>query len=70
MSDGRQESAEEARARRSKAWTRVVRAGDDVDLEYEDDVYWLRLTPEERVIETWRLSEEIWMLGGREWPDE
>lgn len=62
-----QESEDARRARRAKAWTRVVRPGDAVDLELEDALYWLQLTPEQRFLEVCQLSEEIalWMEPNR-----
>jgi len=32
------------------------------DEEAADREFWQRLTPEERIEETWRLSEELWRL--------
>lgn len=34
-----------------------------------DHEWWQRLSPEERLIETWRLSEELWRMKG-EFNDE
>ncbi|MBI5525390.1 MAG: hypothetical protein HY897_03580 [Deltaproteobacteria bacterium] len=43
-----------------RAEVRVIRPGEAVDLDREDAAYWLRMTPEERVEEAWRLSEDLW----------
>ena len=37
--------------------------------EADDRHFWKTIPPAERVIETWRLSEELWRLKG-EFPDE
>ena len=34
-----------------------------------DREFWKSLSPEDRILETWRLSEELWRLKG-EFPDE
>ena len=39
------------------------------DEETADREFWQRLTPEERIEETWRLSEELWRLRN-EFSDE
>ena len=42
--------------------TRKVRLGADSDR--ADHEFWAALTPEARVLETWRLSLELWQLKG------
>jgi hypothetical protein len=47
--------------------TRKLRMGPDSDR--ADREYWLAMTPDERVAETWRLTVEQWEMKG--WnPDE
>ena len=42
--------------------TRKLRPGPEAD--QADREYWAALTPAERVLETWRLSLELWELKG------
>jgi hypothetical protein len=35
----------------------------------DDAAFWLTIPPAERVLEVWRLSEELWRLRG-DFPDE
>lgn len=41
---------------------RKLRMGAESD--QADREYWLALTPAERVLETWRLSAELWEMKG------
>jgi hypothetical protein len=44
--------------------TTLDQLDDDFDIEF-----WSSIPPSERFAETWRLSEEVWRLAGKE-PDE
>jgi hypothetical protein len=44
--------------------TRKLRMG--AESERADREFWLAMSPEERVLETWRLSLELWELKGWE----
>jgi hypothetical protein len=35
-----------------------------VEADKDDLAYWLRLSPAERVLQVWRLSQEQWQLRG------
>jgi hypothetical protein len=61
MSDADEERAREARRKARANWpTRVIRPGDDVDVDAEDLRYWLSVPPAERFLFVKRLSAEIW----------
>ena len=42
---------------------RITRS--QAESERADREYWAKLTPDERVLETWRLSLELWEVSGR-----
>jgi hypothetical protein len=39
------------------------------EAETADREFWRNLSPEDRILQTWRLSEELWRLKGR-FPNE
>lgn len=43
----------------------VTRAGDEKDPAAHDDLYWLRVPPEQRARLTWDLSRELYSLAAR-----
>jgi hypothetical protein len=47
--------------------TRKTRMGPESDR--ADREFWAAMTPDERVLETWRLSVELWQMKGWD-PDE
>jgi hypothetical protein len=47
----------------------VRRFTSHADADRSDREYWLQMSPAERVLQTWRLSEEFWRMRG-EFPDE
>jgi hypothetical protein len=56
---------DDARTRRARAVTRIVRPGEHQDISDEawDRQYWTRIPVEERFAEAWRLSLEQWTLS-------
>lgn len=52
---------------RRKMSVRICRT--QAELEAADREFWQAIPPDERVLETWRLSEELWRLKG-EYKDE
>ncbi|MFN0150542.1 MAG: hypothetical protein ACKVU1_07515 [bacterium] len=61
------DSPEEIEARRAACanmWTRVIRPGESANLSIEDDRYWLRLSPSERVALVWQLTVDAWEFAG------
>lgn len=58
------EEIEARRAARANMWTRVIRPGESANLSIEDDRYWLRLSPSERVTLVWQLTVDAWEFAG------
>lgn len=50
----------ENRRRSTIAWTRIIRPGEEIDLESADIDDWIRMSPGDRMVEAWRLSEDVW----------
>ena len=51
-----------AEARRIRITIRRARLGPEADR--LDREFWAQLTPDERLLETWRLSLELWRMKG------
>lgn len=42
----------------------VRRYGSSAEADRHDLEYWLQVSPAERILQAWRLSEELWRLRG------
>jgi hypothetical protein len=53
--------------RRAERATRITvrRFASAADADRADLEFWGRMTPEERVLHAWRLSQELWLLRGQ-----
>lgn len=60
----------ESPRRPSITWSRIIRPGEQVDHEAGDVDYWVRLSPGDRMVEAWRLSEEVWEWVQNKEPNE
>jgi hypothetical protein len=60
-------SDSKAAERSARMVVRVYRS--HAEQERDDAAYWSSIPAAERVLETWRLSEELWRLAGQ-YPDE
>ena len=61
--ESKNDCARRAEARRSRITIRKTRMG-SAEEDRLDREFWAQLTPDERLLETWRLSLELWQMRG------
>lgn len=60
--------SDERRAARTRRMT-VTRYASSAEADRHDLEYWQQMPEAERILQVWRLSQELWRLRG-EWSDE